>query len=104
MPETRLDLLKRMLEQDPRNTFARYGLAMEYKNAGDWEEAIAAFQQLLEVDPQYSAAYFHGGQSLEKTGRAEEARQMYQRGVEVTTAKGDDHARSEMQAALDLLP
>jgi tetratricopeptide (TPR) repeat protein len=103
MPQSRLELLKSMLEQDPQNTFARYGLAMEHKNAGEWEAAIAAFQQLLEVDPQYSAAYFHGGQSMEKLGRVDQARETYRRGVEVTTAKGDDHARSEMQAALDLL-
>ena len=33
----------------------------------------------------------------------EEARTLYQQGIEVTTRKGDLHARSEMQAALDLL-
>ncbi len=92
-----------MIEQDPRNSFARYGLAMELKNSGDWPGAVEAFSTLLEIDPNYSAAYFHGGQTLEKLGRLEEARGLYQRGVEVTAAAGDAHARAEMQAALDLL-
>jgi tetratricopeptide (TPR) repeat protein len=103
MPNSRLETLQSMIEQDPRNTFARYGLAMEYKNAGDFPAAVEAFSALLEIQPTYAAAYFHGGQALEKSGRVEEARAMYRRGVDVTKATGDEHARAEMQAALDLL-
>jgi|SRR5450432_4400144 tetratricopeptide (TPR) repeat protein len=103
MPSSRLEMLQDMIGQDPRNMFARYGLAMEYKNSGDFEEAVKAFSALLEIEPTYSAAYFHGGQSLEKAGRVEEARDMYRRGVEATQSSGDDHARAEMQGALDLL-
>ena len=33
----------------------------------------------------------------------DEAREMYQQGVGATERKGDAHARSEMQAALELL-
>jgi hypothetical protein len=29
---------------------------------------------------------------------------MYQRGIETTTRTGDQHTRSELQAALDMLP
>jgi tetratricopeptide (TPR) repeat protein len=96
-------MLQSMIEQDPGNSFARYGLAMEYKNSGDFEAAVEAFAALLEIAPTYAAAYFHGGQALEKSGRMEEARAMYRRGVETTQATGDDHARAEMQGALDLL-
>lgn len=103
MPSNRLETLQSMIDQDPRNTFARYGLAMEYKNAGDFEAAAEAFSALLEIEPKYSAAYFHGGQSLEKAGRLDEARAMYRQGVEVTVSTGDDHARAEMQGALDML-
>lgn len=76
---------------------------MEYKNSGDFTGAVDAFSALLEIEPGYAAAYFHGGQALEKSGCVEEARAMYRRGVEVTQANGDDHARAEMQGALDLL-
>jgi tetratricopeptide (TPR) repeat protein len=103
MASTRLDALKNMVAQNPNDSFLRYGLAMEYKNAGDLEEASSAFRDLMAVNPDYSAAYFHGGQALEKLGKLEEARAMYQQGIEVTTRKGDLHTRSEIQAALDLL-
>ena len=103
MASSRLETLKSMVAQNPNDSFLRYGLAMEYKNAGDLEDAVREFRELMAVNPDYSAAYFHGGQALEKLGRLEEARTLYQQGIEVTTRKGDLHARSEMQAALDLL-
>lgn len=100
----RLDVLRSMLAQNPNDSFARYGLAMEYANTGEWENAIEEYRALLAVNPNYSAAYYHGGQALEKLGRREDAREIYRAGVEATTRTGDLHARSEIQAALDLLP
>lgn len=104
MATNRLEILESMLAQDPNNTFARYGLAMEHAKTEDYEGAIAQFRTLLAQDADYSAAYYHGGQALEKLGRVEEARQLYQEGITATTRKGDTHTRSEIEAALDLLP
>lgn len=104
MPANRLEILKTMLQQNPRDTFAQYGLAMEYANSGQLESAVAEFHALLEFNPDYAAAYFHGGQALEKLGRVEEARRIYEQGIQVTSRTGDQHTRSELQAALDLLP
>jgi Tfp pilus assembly protein PilF len=92
-----------MVEQKPTDSFARYGLAMEYRNTGDLEAAMREFRSLMEVNPDYSPAYFHGGQTLERMGRVDEAREVYRKGVEVTIRNGNEHARSEMQGALDLL-
>jgi tetratricopeptide (TPR) repeat protein len=103
MPSTRLDILKSMVEQNPTDSFARYGLAMEYRNTGHLEAAIGEFRALIAANPDYSPGYFHGGQTLERMGRIEEARQLYLQGIEVTTRGGDQHAKSEMQGALDLL-
>ena len=100
MATSRIGLLEQLLQQDPSSTFARYGLAMEYVNAGDFARAIPEFEKVLTVDPKYAAAYFHGGQTLEKMGEIEKARAFYKRGLAATT---DAHARSEMQAALDIL-
>ena len=93
-----------MVAQDPANAFARYGLAMELVNSGELESAIVEFRALIEHNPNYSAAYFHGGQALEKLGDVEQARGFYEKGIEVTSRTGDEHARSELQAALDMLP
>ena len=99
----RLEALKQILDQKPSDTFARYGLAMEYARLGRFEDALAEYGELLAINPDYAPAYFHGGQVLERLGRTDEAKDFYRRGIEVTTKLGDQHARSEMQTALDLL-
>ncbi len=73
---------------------------MEYVNAGQLDTAVEEFRAILAADPAYSAAYFHGGQTLEKLGRLDDARELYRQGISATR---DAHARSEMQAALDIL-
>ncbi|HEY6989292.1 MAG TPA: tetratricopeptide repeat protein [Bryobacteraceae bacterium] len=104
MATDRLGILKQMVAEDANNSFARYGLGMEYVKSGDFAQAVTEFRTLLDRDNSYSAAYFHGGQALEKLGRIEEARALYEKGIEVTTRNGDDHTRSEIEGALRLLP
>jgi len=103
MATTRLEILKSMVERNPADSFSRYGLAMEYRKAGDLEAAVAEFRALIAADPGYGYAYYHGGQTLEGLGRPAEARELYLQGIEAAARKGDRHAQSELQAALDLL-
>jgi tetratricopeptide (TPR) repeat protein len=93
-----------MVAQNPADAFARYGLAMELVKGGELAGAVSEFRALLEHNPNYAAAYFHGGQVLEKLGDVEQARALYEKGIEVTTRTGDQHTKSELQAALDMLP
>ena len=97
-------MLEQMIAQDPDNTFARYGLAMEYANAGELTRAVSEFESLLARDENYPAAYYHSGHALEKLGRLDEARDIYRKGIEISTRKGDLHTRSEIEGALNLLP
>ncbi|MCS7026160.1 MAG: tetratricopeptide repeat protein [Bryobacteraceae bacterium] len=100
----RIEALRALLVQDPKNSFVRYGLAQAYAGDGRLEDAVLVYRELLERDPSYVAAYFHLGQTLEKLSRLDEAREVYLRGLDACTQKGDFHTRSEIQAALDLLP
>ncbi len=100
----RVDALKKILEQDPSNSFARYGLAQALANSGKFPEAVQTYRQILDADPLYVAAYYHGGQALEKLGHVDQARELYTQGLDACLRKGDMHTRSEIQAALDLLP
>ncbi len=99
-----MEVLTSMLAQNPRDSFARYGLAMEHANQGNLEQAVAEYRVLLEHNPDYAAAYFHGGQALEKLSRIDDAREMYRKGIECTSRTGDGHTRSELEAALEMLP
>ena len=94
-------MLAELLTQDPNNVLARYGLAMEYSNAGDFPRALEEFQKLLAANPDYAAGYFMAAQTLAKAKRPEEATKMLQEGIAAAQRKGDNHARSEMQAMLE---
>jgi Flp pilus assembly protein TadD len=100
MASNRLQILKGMAEANPNEIFPRYGLAMEYRNAGDLEGAVREFRALMAAHPEYAASYLHAGQTLEQLGRLEEARAVYRQGIEVTTRVGDRHACAELEAAL----
>ena len=103
MATARLDILKNMVAQNPGDSFSRYGLAMEYRSAGNLEAAAGEFKTLAAADPDYIAAYYHYGQTLEALRREEEARAVYAAGLLAAVRKGDRHAQSELQAALDLM-
>jgi Flp pilus assembly protein TadD len=100
LDNSRLETLRQLLADNPANTFARYGLAMEHVRSGDLAVAVREFEAVVTTDPKYSAAYYHGGQALEKLGKLDEARDLYRRGLAATR---DPHALSELQAALDIL-
>jgi Tfp pilus assembly protein PilF len=104
MATNRLDILKQMLGQDPANSFARYGLAMEYAKTGDLKNAVGEFKSLIASDDTYVAAYYHCGQTLEKLGDIDGARDVYERGIAACSKKGDLHTLGEIEAALNLLP
>ena len=100
---SRLEMLTQFLEQNPGDAFARYGLAMEYSNAGQTEQALAEFNKLLELHPDYTNGYFMAAQALERTGRTAEAKSMLEKGVEAARRTGNKHALSEMTGMLEEL-
>ncbi|MFZ0272551.1 MAG: hypothetical protein WB524_16620 [Acidobacteriaceae bacterium] len=93
--------LKEILKQDPKNAFARYGLAMEYAGRGEAEAALAEFGRLLGDHPDYTAGYFMAAQTLAKAGREAEAKQKLVDGMACAQRTGNQHAAREMQAMLD---
>lgn len=95
--------LRQILEQNPADPLARYGLAMEHMKEQEYEAALAEFEKLLAASPAYLYAYFHAGQALQKLGRMEHAREMYERGIQAAAMAGDSHARFELLAALEQL-
>jgi predicted Zn-dependent protease len=95
--------LKEILAQDPKNSFARYGLAMELANRGETDAALAEFDTLLAGDPGYTAGYFMAAQTLASAGRTAQAIERLKAGIRSAASSGNRHAISEMQAMLDEL-
>jgi predicted Zn-dependent protease len=98
--KTRRQMLEEFVAQKPDDAFSRYGLAMECMNSGDPAAADTHFRALLDRNADYIAAYLMYGQFLARESRPAEARQVLSNGIAAATKKGDQHARSEMEALL----
>jgi predicted Zn-dependent protease len=96
----RIAMLNEILTENPKDAFARYGLAMEYSKQGDFDRALAEFSILLESHPEYTAGYFMAAQTLVKAERADDAKKMLNDGIASARRTGNLHAQSEMEAML----
>jgi tetratricopeptide (TPR) repeat protein len=97
---SRFDKLRSFIAARPADPFPRYALALEHRNAGQHEQAWQTFEALIAQHPDYTAAYLHAGNALVALGRRQQARDVWQKGVDACAAKGDTHARGELEAAL----
>ena len=99
----KLEGLKEILALDPKNSFARYGIAMELAGRGETDAAMAEFNILIANDADYTAGYFMSAQTLANAGRTAEAVERLKAGISCAARVGNRHALSEMQSMLDEL-
>lgn len=102
-PEQRLEAFQKMVQERPDEPFARYSLAMSYRSLGRSEEAAREFEELLTRKPDYVPAYLMLGQTLEILERSKDAARVYADGIAAAGQKKDEHARSELAQALEVL-
>ena len=96
----RIEQLQEFIAKVPNDPFPRYGLALEYKNAGRMEEASGAFDALIAAFPDYTPAYLHAGNTLVARGQKADEKALFERGIQACIRKGDGHARGEIESAL----
>jgi Tfp pilus assembly protein PilF len=90
--------LNEILQLDPANAFARYGLAMEHLAQGHPDVALAEFATCIEHNPDYVPAYQMSAQTLVTLGRIEEALERLHQGIAAANCTGNQHALAEMEA------
>ena len=96
-------MLTTILQQNPADSFARYGLAMAHLGDGDTDAALQQFAMTTENNPDYVPAYQMSAQTLAKVNRNDEAAERLRAGLAAAQRTGNTHATSEMQALLDEL-
>ncbi len=98
--DKRLAYLESVVAQGTADSFARYGLALEYAGRERIADALATFETLRGLDPDYVPMYLMCGTMLAKAGRKNDARTWLEQGVVTAKKKGDTHALSEIETAL----
>jgi predicted Zn-dependent protease len=99
----KLAALNEILQLDPANAFARYGLAMEHVALGHPDAALTEFAACIQQNPDYVPAYQMSAQTLVTLGRMEEALERLDAGISAATCTGNQHALAEMTAMRDEL-
>jgi predicted Zn-dependent protease len=102
-PEQRLENFRRIVTERPDEPFARYSLAMAYRAVGKDDDAAREFTELQRRSPDYVPTYLMHGQVLEALGRGAEAARAYEMGVAAAQRARNEHARSELTQALEVL-
>ncbi|WP_213806869.1 tetratricopeptide repeat protein [Granulicella sp. dw_53] len=90
--------LNEILQLDPTNAFARYGLAMEHISQGHPDLALTEFTTLIGHNPDYVPAFQMSAQTLAKLGRTEEALARLHEGIAAANRTNNQHALAEMDA------
>jgi tetratricopeptide (TPR) repeat protein len=103
-PNKRLGLLEKMVLAGQADSFAYYGLAMEYRRLGRVDDALATFGTLREKDAAYLPMYLMAGQMLIETGRGEAASEWLKSGIALARSTGDMKALGELESALSSVP
>ena len=97
----RIETLQGFLKENPNDSFSRYALALEYAKLGQNEDALHEFETVQQNDPQYVATYYQLGQLYQKLGQKHDAEKTFRTGITVAAKAGDEHTRSELEAALE---
>ena len=101
--EERVGMFKQVLEIDPQDQVANFGLGSIYLETGRYEEGLEPLKTVIEAHRDYSAAYLLLGKTWEKLSNREEAIEIYKKGIVAASKKGDLMPLKDMQNRMNQL-
>ena len=100
---SRVSALQKILDKNPNDTRALFGLANEYEKNAQWPEVVEQLSRYLQIADDEGNAWGRLGNALRETGRADEAREAYRRGIEVARQHGHPSMAAEFEGVLEEL-
>ena len=101
MSDERIEALRKMAQQRPEDPRPRFGLALEYENAGRMEDAVQALRDYLAIADDEGNAWGRLGAALRTLGRDDEAREAYRSGIAAATRHNHPTMVGEFEDILD---
>lgn len=92
--------LEEMLQEEPKDVFLRYSLAMELEKEGQHESCLEIFKALMTDAPPYVPAFFMAAQQRVRLGKIDVAKEFLRNGIEEARSQGNAHAAAEMSEML----
>jgi predicted Zn-dependent protease len=103
MTQSRLEVMRAMVEKNPSNALARFGLANEALKAQLYEEAVEQLRLYLAAHADEGNGYGRLAEALVKLDRLDEARSALRDGIEASRRFGHPGMVNEFEARLDEL-
>ena len=97
----REEMFRQVLEIDPEDTLANFGLGSLSVEREEFDKAIEHLEAVIKADSKYSAAYLPLGQAYLGARRKEDALKIWKEGIAVAAAKGDLMPANQMQSLLN---
>lgn len=96
----RIALFREVLDIDPDDPLATFGLGRAYVQLNQHADALPHLRHATELQPDYSAAWLELGKCLEVLGQAQPALDAYRQGIRAASKKGDLMPLREMERRL----
>ncbi len=98
MGNPRIEQLKKLVQMDPNDDVALFGLGKFLMEEGSFAESAQYLEQCIKAKPDYSAAYLALAESLLKIGQKERVKQVCQDGHAVSLKRGDLQVTKKIEA------
>jgi len=99
----RISALQRMLERNPQDARAHFGLASEYEKVGDWTSAVEHLRLYLAIAEDQGNAWGRLGRALTELGRSTEAVEAYRTGIQQALRHGHPSMAMEFEQTIEEL-
>jgi Flp pilus assembly protein TadD len=101
--QSRITALQNLLERNPNDTRALFGLANEYEKQQQWSDVVAHLSRYLSLADDEGNAWGRLAHALRVSGRSDEAREAYKRGIKEAEGHGHPSMAAEFAEILDEL-
>ena len=96
---SRINQLLQFLQDNPKDSFIQYALALEYIKIGEPDTGRQYFEQLISNDPDYVGTYYHLAKLYVQLNEKSLAESCYENGIAIAKKLNDTHSLAELQNA-----
>lgn len=97
---TRIDILKQYIIEEPNDPFNIYALASEYISE-EPENALKLYEELLKDHPDYLGTYYQAGKLYQAFQQNEKAKETFEKGISLAFKQQKSKTLNELRSALN---
>jgi E3 SUMO-protein ligase RanBP2 len=99
----RIAALRTMLERNPGDARALFGLAAEYEKRSEWQQVVRHLEQYLDLVEDQGNAWGRLARAYLELGHPDKATTAYQRGAQQARRHGHPSMAAEFDEAIELI-